>query len=167
MLIRDEIWRGTFALFRTGKTLGASAAPKTPRQGAVLPGPPVRDERWVENQTCFREIGICRQASSWVKENEKMGDGESKLSPRPIFRFQRCGLRYRSFLSFAAFTATKLVSLVLSLPQRENAPVTASSCYPQLSQRQSCLLWFFLGLQERTPPLPSLLAKPARRIVHE
>ena len=68
-----------------------------------------------------------------------------------LLGFKREHPRNRIFSPSAAFTATKQVSLVLSLTQRKYAPVPATfSNQPHLRQ-QSCLFCTLPGPQKRIP----------------
>ena len=75
--------RGTFEASAASSSAPGDSRPLDPQPRWGMGGKPNNS----------REAGICRQVSSWVKENEKMGDGESSLSPRPIFRSPRCAMR--------------------------------------------------------------------------
>ena len=93
----------------------------------------------------LRELGLCCQASSWVKENEGKAVGESLLSPHAyslVFHGALCAPQ-------ASASAGRPGTVYYD---------TAASCTPQHLWRQSCLFWFSFGLQKRTPPLSYLFA---------
>ena len=77
-----------------GGTMGTFAVPIPLRQGTEYPGPATA--MWLTTKpNNLREFGICRQASSWVKEKRTESLGENLFSPRLFFRFSTVRLAHR------------------------------------------------------------------------
>ena len=136
--------RTTPRFIRHRETFEASAASSS-APGDSRPLDPSPRWRLGEIPNNFREVGLCRQVSSWVKEKRIESLGENLFSPRLFFRFSTVRFAHRR----PAWNAGRPGTVDCDKAPRRNL---------QLLRRQRCLFWFFLGLQERTPPSSYFLA---------